>query len=238
MSAFLAERIRLGGNMGHANGMYGALDSFVLYSLMRLYKTAQVLEIGSGESTFQASLALDMNERDNATLTERRHHFCVEPYRNAAIQSLVSAGKVTTVLTTVQKMPVDIADRLEAGDLLFIDSSHVVTPLGDTLFEYLLLLPRLNAGVLVHIHDIFLPWNYHSAWQEIRPYTEQWALALFLHNNADWEVIFATTLMLEKHPKLFSSIPGVGGGGNFFMQKKMHSKPLRSFDEPALSKYT
>jgi hypothetical protein len=234
LSNFLAERLPLG-NMGENNGMYGVMDGFILYAMLRLHRTAQILEIGAGESTFQASLALDMNARDGV-LTRPRKHVCVEPYRSQAIQGLVDSGKVSVHLSTVQKMPMDLADDLQAGDMLFIDSSHVLAPLGDTLFEILFLLPRLNPGVIVHIHDIFLPWNYHSSWIKQRPYTEQWVLAAYLHKNPDWEILFATTMMMNKYRDIVAKdVPF--GGGNFFIQKTANAAPLRSFGPPAPAAY-
>jgi hypothetical protein len=69
-----------------------------------------------------------------------------------------------------------------AGDLLFLDNSHVIRPYGDVLLELLWVLPRLKPGVLVHVHDIFLPYEYPADWMlgELRPYTEQYLLAAFL----------------------------------------------------------
>lgn len=68
------------------------------------------------------------------------------------------------------------------GDILILDNSHVTRPYGDVIFELLWILPRLKRGVFVHLHDIFLPWEYPAQWMlhELRPYTEQYMLAAFL----------------------------------------------------------
>merc|ERR1719375_529891 len=89
-------------------------------------------------------------------------------------------------------------DVLEDGDVLFIDSSHVVMPYGDTLTELLTVLPRLNRGVYVHIHDVFLPYDYIPNWgNKNHIYTEQWLLSLMLWGATprEWEVIWAANMM-------------------------------------------
>ena len=86
---------------------------------------------------------------------------------------------------------------LENGDILFIDSSHVIRPQGDVLFEYLEVLPSLNKGVIVHIHDIFSPKDYPEAWikNEVKFWNEQYLLEAFLYSNTDWEIIGALNFL-------------------------------------------
>lgn len=101
--------------------------------------------------------------------------------------------------------------RLEANDILFIDSSHVVTIGSDVQYEYLEILPRLAPGVLVHIHDIFLPMEYRKQWvlQELRFWNEQYLLQAFLIQNVAWKVLWGGSYMHIQHPdileKSFSS---------------------------------
>lgn len=90
------------------------------------------------------------------------------------------------------------------GDVLFIDSSHVVKPYGDTLHELIYILPRLNKGVLVHIHDIFLPFDYLPRWSSRQGlvYTEQWLVALLLYGSDTWEVsppLHPTSILQSDH---------------------------------------
>ena len=93
---------------------------------------------------------------------------------------------------------------LEANDILFIDSSHVVKPGGDTLFEILTILPTLRPGALVHFHDIFTPLDYPEEWVLKRRYlwTEQYLLEAFLTLNREYEIIGALNYMKNRHPEL------------------------------------
>lgn len=91
--------------------------------------------------------------------------------------------------------------QLQENDLLFIDSSHVIRPQGDVLFEYLEVLPVLNRGVIVHIHDIFSPRNYLRQWlqDEVKLWNEQYLLEAFLSNNGCWEIIGALNYLHHNH---------------------------------------
>lgn len=91
--------------------------------------------------------------------------------------------------------------KLERGDLLFIDSSHITRTQGDVLFEYLSLLPRLNQGVIVHIHDIFLPRDYLESWvkDEIKLWNKQYLLETFLTCNNQWKIIEALNYLDHNH---------------------------------------
>ena len=91
--------------------------------------------------------------------------------------------------------------QLDENDILFIDSSHIIRPQGDVLYEYLELLPTLNQGVYVHIHDIFSPKNYLKQWlvDEIRFWNEQYLLEAFLSHNRDWKIVGALNYLHHHH---------------------------------------
>ena len=85
-----------------------------------------------------------------------------------------------------------VFDELNEGDILFIDSTHVLRTGSDVCFELFEVLPRLAPGVLVHFHDIFWPFEYPRAWvvDENRSWNELYAIRAFLMNNSDWHIIF------------------------------------------------
>ena len=120
-------------------------------------------------------------------------HICIEPYE---MPWLEQAG-VTVIRLCVEDCDKAIFSELEENDLLFIDSSHVARPEGDVLYEYLELLPTLNKGVIVHIHDIFSPRDYAEDWltEEIRMWDEQYILEAFLSCNSQWKVIAAVNML-------------------------------------------
>ena len=135
----------------------------------------------------------------------------------------------------MQEVDWSVFDELGAGDMLFIDSSHVIMPYGDTLCELLTILPRLRKGTLVHIHDIFLPFDYQDWGYRNLVFTEQWALNLFLIGAQDeWEVVW-TSYGFKRHPphleELLKVIPKdkCCSGGSFWIRKLKDYKPIANF---------
>jgi hypothetical protein len=183
--------------------MFPDLDRTALFCLVRLLKPKRVVEIGSGESTFVAKAALEENA-NNPPGGPKCEHTVIEPYR----ASSVPKGP-TIIQQEMQELGFELYDALESSDILFIDSSHVIAPYGDTLTELLIILPRLNPGVLVHIHDIFLPDDYPRGWGlKNMIYTEQWAVALMLYGaESEWEVVFSCYMMSSRYPKDILEMP-------------------------------
>ncbi len=104
----------------------------------------------------------------------------------------------------------------------YLCSSHVFQPYGDTMFEFFQILPRLKVGVIVHVHDIFLPFDYPPSWMQtqFRQYTEQYVLGAFLHGNSNWEVIFPTHYMLNYHQdELKLNYKVTDGCASFWMRR-------------------
>lgn len=114
---------------------------------------------------------------------------------------------------------------LRENDILFIDSSHIIRPQGDVLFEYLRLLPALNKGVIVHVHDIFSPRDYPARWMrdEVRFWNEQYLLEAFLTHNGAWQVMGALNYLRHHHQEKLKAIaPFLGPRnepGSFYMRK-------------------
>ena len=159
------------------NDYFEAVDAEVYHSLIRHYRPRQVLEIGSGNSTVVALRAAAMNRHEGAeTLVT-----CIEPYPEPGLRrSLQGAGKL--IERPVQEVGFEVFEDLSRNDILFIDSSHVAKFGSDVVFEYLEVLPRLKPGVLVHVHDIFIPFDYPRKWivDEHKFWNEQYLLQAFL----------------------------------------------------------
>jgi len=177
------------------NGAFESGDAEYWYQLIRRVKPRRLFEIGSGHSTLMARKALLRNTADDPAFSCR--HVCIEPYE---MPWLERAG-VTVVRERVEDLKPEFFSDLDSGDILFIDSSHVIRPQGDVLFEYLQLMPMLNIGVIVHVHDIFSPRNYLQAWvkDEVRFWNEQYLLEAFLSHNASWRVIGALNYLHHHH---------------------------------------
>jgi hypothetical protein len=211
--------------------MYPNLDRVFLYAFLRHAKPTRLIEIGSGESTTVAAAALKANGNVKRSTGKAAEHTCIEPYR----ANEVPAGPKVEQ-TEMQELSMSFFDVLQAGDVLFIDSSHVSRPFGDTLTELLYVLPRLSTGVLVHIHDIFLPYGYAGIYSTHRQeyiYTEQQSLALMLSGGSrDWEVVFGTFQMNKEHPEEILKMPHYPkqkpNGGSLWIRKI--GKPIRNVE--------
>ncbi|GHU96433.1 hypothetical protein FACS1894156_7510 [Bacteroidia bacterium] len=183
------------------NGSYGSGDADYWYNIIRLKKPKRIIEIGSGNSTLMARLAIKANQQQDADYACR--HICIEPYE---MPWLTQIG-VELIRKKTEDIDTDFFGMLEANDILFIDSSHVIRPQGDVLFEYLELLPTLRQGVIVHIHDIFSPRDYPKDWVEdsVRLWNEQYLLEAFLSFNKEWKVIGALNLLCNDYFNLLKS---------------------------------
>jgi hypothetical protein len=132
---------------------------------------------------------------------------------------------VRVIRQRVEESDPSLFFKLEENDILFIDSSHMIRPQGDVLFEYLEILPTLKIGVIVHIHDIFSPRDYPASWvvEEVRFWNEQYLLEAFLSHNRDWKIIGAVNFLHQSHfdalskvcPRLVQS----SNPGSFYMQR-------------------
>ncbi|HEY5599020.1 MAG TPA: class I SAM-dependent methyltransferase [Kiloniellales bacterium] len=161
------------------------LDAAVAYALVRRHRPKRIIEVGSGHSTrFLARAIADAGLACRIT--------AIDPAPRAALP----AGVVDLRQERVQDLaPEDVA-ALRAGDVLMIDSSHILMPGSDVDFLLSRVLPLLPAGVLVHFHDIFLPDTYPAAW-DWRGYNEQLGI-LPLVRDAGWEVIFASRFVATR----------------------------------------
>ena len=140
----------------HNNGSYSYGDAEYLYNIVRYFKPSKFIEIGSGNSTLMVRNAVKANQFENKNYT--CNHTCIEPYEQPWLEQL----DVKLIREKVEHLDYSIFKNLEKNDILFIDSSHIIRPEGDVLFEYLELLPLLKPGVIVHIHDIFTPFKMGS----------------------------------------------------------------------------
>lgn len=181
----------------YKNQNFGEGDAECLYSLIRLKKPSRIIEIGSGFSTMMARVAIEQNQRENPAYICR--HVCIEPYE---MQWLDAVDGIEVIRQKVEEVGTSLFRQLEADDILFIDSSHVIRPQSDVLTEYLGILPILSPGVLIHIHDIFTPYDYPDHWLigETKFWNEQYLLEAFLSCNPQFEIILALNFLSHKHP--------------------------------------
>ena len=177
------------------NGTFMAVDGNVYYGLIRKLAPKRIIEVGSGNSTKLAASAIRRNIGEQRRRTEL---VCVEPSHSEALSSI---DEITEIIPKyVQEVDMHVFESLEAGDLLFLDSTHTFRPGGDVWWEFCEVLPRLAAGVLVHIHDVSLPNPYPSASLEKHWYwMEQYVLQAFLAFNSRFEVVWPGNLLMLRH---------------------------------------
>jgi len=178
------------------NGGYMAGDAQVYYALIRHGKPRRIVEIGGGNSSMLAAAACLCNQEEDGRKPEMT---VVEPFPSEQLRAGFP-GLDRLIVQRVQSVSLDLFTSLQAGDICFIDSTHVLRPGGDVHFEYCEILPRLAPGVLVHIHDISLPNPYFSLYFENHLYwNEQYLLQAFLAFNSRFEVVWPGTYMYLKH---------------------------------------
>jgi predicted O-methyltransferase YrrM len=183
------------------NGMFESGDAEFLYNMIRTNKPKRIFEIGSGQSTLIARRAVEANRGEDAGYTCEQ--VCIEPYEAAWLEQL----NVDVVRKPVELIDASFFSQLEKNDILFIDSSHMIRPQGDVLFEYLEILPVVKSGVLVHIHDIFSPKDYLEEWiqSEVCFWNEQYLLEAFLSYNSQFKIIGAVNFLKHHHPQELSA---------------------------------
>jgi len=186
----------------HGNPAYAFADAESLYSMIRHLKPRRLFEIGSGFSTLMARRAIARNQQEDGAY--RCEHVCVEPYE----MPWLSEVGVKVVRERVQDLPRTFFGELEAGDILFIDSSHVIRPYGDVLHEFLVLVPDLPEGVYVHVHDIFTPRDYPDEWlrKERRLWNEQYLLEALLNTTDRYEVVLMVNWLKHNHFASFAEV--------------------------------
>jgi Methyltransferase domain len=201
------------------NGSFESGDAEFLYQFIRARKPRRIFEIGSGNSTLIARDAVQKNRQEDPGYTCR--HLCIEPFEMSWLEST----GVTVLRKKVEEVDATLFAELEANDLLFIDSSHIIRPQGDVLTEYLEILPRLRPGVIVHVHDIFSPRDYPREWLERRKllWNEQYLLEACLSQNDSWQVLAALNFLHHRHfaelRKVCPFLTPEREPGSFYMQK-------------------
>ena len=182
------------------NPSYSYSDAIFLYSIIRYAKPKRIVEVGSG---YSSCVILDTND-----LFFEGSIACtfIEPYPDL-LQSLIRDGdrSCTEILPQkLQEIPLEKFVALEAGDILFIDSTHVSKFDSDVNHIFFNILPRLKSGVYIHFHDVFYPFEYPKAWiYEGRAWNEDYLLRAFLQYNSQFEIVAFNTFLEHFYEEYF-----------------------------------
>lgn len=201
------------------NGYYSYTDGIILYSVIRHFQPKKIVEVGSG---FSSAVMLDTNEiffNNKIKLT------FIEPYPERLISLMKDSDMTSTNImeSDVQSISLDHFSNLERGDILFIDSTHVVKTGSDVNYILFEILPSLQSGVLIHFHDVFFPFEYPKDWvYEGRSWNEDYFLKAFLMYNDKFEIKIFSEYIHKHHKEAFRDMPLSynNPGGNFWLVKK------------------
>jgi len=198
------------------NQLFDDVDALVAYCMVRHFQPRLIIEVGSGFSSLLLGDAVAKNTGSSL--------ICIEPFPREFLRKGFP-GLQSLREQKVQDIELDFFAQLESNDILFIDSSHTVKIGGDVNYLFLEVLPRLKPGVIVHVHDIFLPFEYRLDWvlDEFRFWTEQYLLQAFLTFNSEFEVLMANNYLNQYHEEeLKVAFPDLSswGGGSFWMRRK------------------
>lgn len=177
---------------------YGPGSAFVLFALLRHFRPRRVIEVGSG---FSSALMLDADEAAPDGAGRTAFTF-VEPYPENRLNGLLrpaDAARATLVKDVVQNVPLSAFEALEDGDFLFIDSSHVSRVGSDVNYLFFEVLPALKPGVVVHVHDVYWPFEYPEHWvMEGRAWNEAYLLRAFLQYNERFQILLFNNFLAQR----------------------------------------
>ncbi len=155
------------------NGFLPGLDVAALYTMLKIYEPGKYIEVGSGNSTKVARKSIRDNDLQTALIS-------IDPYPRVEIDQLTDKN----IRQPFEETDLSSLLELEANDILFIDNSHRLLPNSDVMVFFMEVLPFLRPGVIVHIHDIYLPYDYPQFMCD-RFYSEQYMLAAFILANSE-----------------------------------------------------
>ncbi len=191
------------------NGLFSGGDADLLYAMVRRFKPARMLEFGAGFSTLVAACAVEANWREG----RETRLISYDPYAIPPARGEVP-GLAELRALSAEDVPRGDYEQLQPDDIVFIDSSHTVRVGGDVVQLITEVLPRLAPGVIVHLHDIYLPWHYPRRWVAHNRWywAEQYLLQALLCDSRSWEVMIAAHALSRLHAaELERLIPNLRG---------------------------
>jgi hypothetical protein len=201
------------------NEFYSYSDAIFLYGMIRRSNPRRIIEVGSG---YSSCVMLDTNDLNFAGSIDCTF---IDPFPHV-LRTLLSPPDLARCLIAkpVQDIPLDRFEALEAGDILFIDSTHVSKTGSDVNHLVFQVLPCLKSGVLVHFHDVFFPFEYPEDWvYEGRAWNESYLLRAFLQYNDEFQLECMNTFLAAFHTeRLQRTMPGclTNTGGSLWLRRR------------------
>lgn len=216
------------GKYGYRNEAYsiGTGDAEILYAMVRLKKPQRIVEIGAGGSTRIMLAALDKNIEETGTTPQL---VTIDPSPLPFLDEIAKDHELKVDFEVkrglVQQVDLSVFSALQENDILFVDSSHVYKQGSDVEHEFLHVYPSLNVGVVVHIHDIFFPFDYPIEWntREYYFWNEQYYLEMLLQHSNRFRVLLSLFMMVNEDKHRFvdniDDFHEARGAGSFWMQR-------------------
>lgn len=198
------------------NPAFSLADAMSYYCMIRHFEPEHIVEIGSGFSTFVADQALQKNGNGRLTL--------IEPYPKPFLSQIATVDKIIEL--PVQDIAVaELVRLIETAQIWFIDSTHTVKVGSDCLYIYLKVMPQISTDLVVHTHDVNLPFGFpsHRVLEKHLYWTEQYLLYAYMLDNPKIEVLFGSAYVDKKLPELMQRLMGGkfdGGGGSIWYRLK------------------
>lgn len=197
------------------NDAFAPTDAALYYAMIREFRPRRILEIGGGHSTL---LSTGAAARNGDAVVD-----CVEPFPMPILRTKPNHLRRLIELP-VQQVPIEEFTSLESGDILFVDCSHVARIGSDVNHLILRVFPHLKSGVIVHVHDIFLPDEYPRHWvtEQKLFWSEQYVLHAFLMFNSCFRVLASAHYLGKHHPdEVVAAFPFCvpPGGGSIWFQR-------------------
>ncbi len=210
-----------------SNDQYPPLDAWILAGMLWHYRPARMIEIGSGFSTLVSARA------NREWLGGTMRLTCIEPYPRDFLNTGVD-GVSELRVEKIQDTPLALFTELSAGDVMFVDTAHTVKTGGDVAWIYSEIIPRLAPGVVIHIHDVFVPGDYPEPWvMEGWGWNESYLVRAFLSFNTTFEILWGGRYMIQSHlDEVLAAFPDLtpdrAGGSSMWIRRREHAQPPSS----------
>jgi len=179
---------------GWNNGFLPGLDIIGIYTMLAEFKPKKYIEIGSGNSTKVAYKAKQEQQLDTEIIS-------IDPMPRAEIDQLADV----VIRQPFENIDLNLLYTLDKNDILFVDNSHRILPNSDAMVFFMDILPKLKKGVIVHIHDVYLPYDYPQFMCD-RFYSEQYGLAFYLLANPTKYETLLPNFFIAEDPALAATI--------------------------------
>lgn len=202
------------------NGSFEWMDGRLLYYFMTLLKPNKIIEVGSGNSTL-----LMYNAKKDLGLKTKI--ICIDKNPHPIIKKMAELNEIILFEENLNSIELKIFESLGKNDILFIDSSHAVKMNSDVIFYFTKIFPLLKQGVIVQIHDIFLPFEYPLGWLNNGVYwNEQYMLYLFLQNSNKYRVLFSINYAKYKYSEKLLNLQKNYYENKYLLDRENYSEPF------------